>query len=160
MTWTWRADLLSGENVRLRQRTGVPSRSTAKRTPTPSGQPSWVRVERVPTEESSMMLLETSAGKGLWVEAERWWWVAVNGVSEAVETEHRREIGRDGSRLRVMNSRLSVGFPKFGDGRRLRAKDWVWSCILIARRRERENETLCMLANLWRKQDKLPKKLN
>jgi len=116
---------LSGETERLRQRTGVPSLSTAKRTPTPRGQPSWVKVERVPTDESSMILLETSAGKGLWVEA-------VAGVSKVVETEHRSEIGRDGSRFREMNSRLSMGLAKFGDGRRLRAKDWVWSCILVA----------------------------
>jgi hypothetical protein len=65
-----------------------------------------------------MILLETSAGKGLWVEA-------VAGVSKVVETEHRSEIGRDGSRFREMNSRLSMGLAKFGDGRRLRAKDWV-----------------------------------
>lgn len=126
--------------MRLRQRTGVPSWSTAKRTPTPRGQPSWVKVERVPTDESSMILLETSAGKGLWVEAEICW-VAVIGVSEAVETEHRREIGRDGSRFRGMKSRLSVDLAKFGDGRRMREKDWVWSCILVCSEREREEDS-------------------
>jgi hypothetical protein len=43
----------------------TPSSSTAYLTPTLNGQPSGVGVERVPTEDNSMMVLETSAGKGL-----------------------------------------------------------------------------------------------
>jgi hypothetical protein len=43
----------------------VPSSSTANLTPTLKGQPSGVKVERVPTEDNSMMVLEISAGKGL-----------------------------------------------------------------------------------------------
>lgn len=58
--------------------------------------------------------------------------------------EHRREIGRDGSRFGEMNSRLAMGLQRFGDGRRLRAKDWVWSfisrfCSEIEIEIEREN---------------------
>lgn len=45
---------------------GVPcSGSTAKRTPIPRGKPSGVKVERVPTEDNSIIVLETSAGLGL-----------------------------------------------------------------------------------------------
>lgn len=65
---------------RFKQTIGVPSASTVKRTPIPRGQPSWVKVERVPDEDNSIIVLETSAGKGFT-------WVVVDG-SEATETEH------------------------------------------------------------------------
>ena len=65
--------------------------------------------------------------------------MAVDGVSEAVETEHRREIGGDGYRFGVTNPRLSMGFVKFGDGRRLkRAEDWVWRSFIFLLLRERD----------------------
>lgn len=65
---------------RFKHKIGVPSESTVKRTPIPRGQPSWVKVESVPHEDNSIIVLETSAGKGLI-------WVVVVG-SEATEMEH------------------------------------------------------------------------
>lgn len=70
-TWTWRLDLLSTGNWPLdwsKHKTGLPSESTANLTPIPSGQPSGSNIERVPLEDKSIIVLETSAGKGLKVE--------------------------------------------------------------------------------------------
>ena len=52
------------------------------------GQPSWGRVERVPDEESSMIVLEFSAGEGF----ER---SSVEGGDE-VETDKRKDFGIKG----------------------------------------------------------------
>lgn len=52
------------EVASFKKRTGVPCGSTAKRTPKPKGQPSWVGVDKVPTEDNSIIVLETSAGYG------------------------------------------------------------------------------------------------
>ena len=66
------------------------------------GQPSWVRVESVPDEESSMIVLAFSAGEGFKRSS-------VNGGDE-VETDKREDFGTKGGVLR--------------NGQRL--GDWRW----------------------------------
>lgn len=77
---------------------GVPSWSTANRTPEPKGQPSWVKVESVPTDESSMIVLDTSAGVGL------------VGVGAAIETKHLKVPEKDLGRLqfRLMEQKAAA----------------------------------------------------
>ena len=71
--------------VGFKQNKGVPSSgSTANLTPMPKGEASWVKAERVPAVASSMMVLETSAGKGFLFSLLNSKWVA----SETVESEH------------------------------------------------------------------------
>lgn len=78
---------------------GVPSGSTAKRTPMPKGQPCWVKVERVPTEDNSITVLETSAGNGLLMllpNSTSTWLVVVVVGTDTKHLSGRNENLRDG----------------------------------------------------------------
>lgn len=104
----------------FKHKTGVPSWSTAKRTPIPKGQFSSVKVERVPTDASSIMVLETSAGNGLLLLNSKW------VGSDTTESEHFRARNRDwrnGFGFGGVNWVLVMGFEEVRDGAKWVARD-------------------------------------
>jgi hypothetical protein len=86
--------------------------STAKRTPIPKGQPSWFKVERVPTEANSTIVLETSAGNGLFCLTSKW------VGSDTTEREHfvvRNRDWRNGFGIGGVNWVLDMGLEGVSD---------------------------------------------
>lgn len=119
MTCTWKlarppiANKLSGS---LKHRAGAPRGSTTKRAPMPSGHPSWVSVESVPVEESSMMVLETSAGERRVPRGSP----VVEGASVETETREHRRRRREEGYLRVekrWGQKKAAFFDRRGVGR-------------------------------------------
>lgn len=90
----------SSSSFELKHKAGIPCSSTTNRAPMPNGQPSFVTVEKVPVLESSMIVLETSAGDVLF------WLIPVDGTEDgsATATEHLMErcvFGMENFRFRV-----------------------------------------------------------
>lgn len=108
---------------------GVPcSGSTANRTPIARGKPSGVKVERVATEDNSIIVLETSAGLGLLVVVIVW----VGGGGEVAATEDKIE----NERRRWL--RVEVCGLNWDDlwGRWIVDKEWLVVLIVMGKNEE------------------------
>lgn len=94
----------------------------------PRGHPSCVKEESVPTEDSSMIVLETSAGNGFTFRS------SVGADSQIVETEHvraRYEILRKRHAFREANRDFEVGFNGATKGANWFVRVWAWRCIWL-----------------------------